>query len=616
MPAWSGRLRSLFSRRWLKFAIGALCFYLVAGFMLLPAVLKWQLEKQVTERFGHRLTIDQIRFNPLSFRVEVRGLALSAPDGSPMLAFDGLAADFELRSVTDRAWTFAEASLRGPRLSFALGDGERHNFSALLEQFATETPPEPRSAPPRLVVRRISLDDGEIDFSDARLAEPRVLRIAPLSLEITPLSTLPEVRGQFRFSARTDRAETLELAGELGLAPIAVGGRIDLAALRLETVARALSRALVLAPAAGEVRLATRFDVAVGEDGALTAGLADLAVELQQLSVAIAADASSGAAARRVDLDMLKLGLADARLALTGSAGGPGNSGTEASLQDLSLELGGGLALRSGDLEARLGSLRVSVDGGTLRDDSATVSTARLVVGKLEGGVAAARFGAERLALGTDRLQLGTGGDALALRLAAPRLALERVRGESGEQRASIGKMSVDGRDLALDQDAARSAVKGDGFALALEQVEAAQQDDALRVQAGLLDASQWSFVQGPGPASEAAIAGLALQLHALAATALGSEAELLRIANTKFEAATLRLEAGATTQLVGGGLDLELGEASLDSPADGARLAQLANARFGGGELDLAARRLDLDSARIEGGEIVSALDHEGRLN
>lgn len=95
MPAWSGRLRSLFSRRWLKFAIGALCFYLVAGFMLLPAVLKWQLEKQVTERFGHRLTIDQIRFNPLSFRVEVRGLALSAPDGSPMLAFDGLAADFE-----------------------------------------------------------------------------------------------------------------------------------------------------------------------------------------------------------------------------------------------------------------------------------------------------------------------------------------------------------------------------------------------------------------------------------------------------------------------------------------------------------------------------------------
>jgi hypothetical protein len=117
-------------------AVALFALYLVVGFLALPALLKWQLEKQVRESLGHQLSVAQLRFNPLSFKFDADELALADGEGRPMLGFKHLHVDFELRSVIDRAWTFADATLDAPTLQFTLDKDGRHNFSALIDRLA------------------------------------------------------------------------------------------------------------------------------------------------------------------------------------------------------------------------------------------------------------------------------------------------------------------------------------------------------------------------------------------------------------------------------------------------------------------------------------------------
>ena len=96
---------------------GLFVFYLLAGYLALPAALKWQAEKQVREKLGHGLSIREVHFDPLAFEFELHELTLSDAQGRPMLGLRRLFVEFEAwRSIVDRVWTFAAVTLDAPTL--------------------------------------------------------------------------------------------------------------------------------------------------------------------------------------------------------------------------------------------------------------------------------------------------------------------------------------------------------------------------------------------------------------------------------------------------------------------------------------------------------------------
>ena len=44
--------------------------YLIFGFFALPAIVKWQIEKQVPEKLGHPISVGEVRCNPLLLTFE------------------------------------------------------------------------------------------------------------------------------------------------------------------------------------------------------------------------------------------------------------------------------------------------------------------------------------------------------------------------------------------------------------------------------------------------------------------------------------------------------------------------------------------------------------------
>ncbi|MBE0621810.1 MAG: DUF748 domain-containing protein [Burkholderiales bacterium] len=407
---------------------GLFALYLLLGFFALPPILKWQIEKQVPEQLGHRISVEEVRFNPLALRLEVGDLALSDPEGRPMLGFKRLLVDFDLRSLIDRAWTFANVTLEAPVLRFDLDKDGRHNFTALLARLRSKEPEKEAATLPRLIVMRAALTDGRIEFSDGLLAEPLVVRIEPLHIGIDDLSTLPAQTARYRISARTAAGETLEASGELALNPLAAKGKLALNGVKLTTLARGLSRLVALEPPAGTLAFATNFELAPDRRDAVSgaAGPADTRVELDQPKLSLTgARFGKGAAV----LALRDVSIEGKHIAVKAGAAGFDVDITQprAALADLQLHRAtGDVSLRAAQLAGDKmslaqagGPLEVSGDGL-----SATLSDA--VVGAAAGAAPLLQLGSATLSGGVLRLKDRIiSADKLALANGAAQIALD-----------------------------------------------------------------------------------------------------------------------------------------------------------------------------------------------
>ena len=152
--------------------MGLFVLYLACGFLALPAIVKWQIESQAQDLLRHRISIGVLRFNPLSFRLDAEDLVLADGAGGPMLSVKRLLADFKLRSAIDRAWTIAQARVEEPTLYVSVDKNGRGNFAALLDRLRELKAGKEDQPLLPLVMQRLALADGRIEFADMRLDEP------------------------------------------------------------------------------------------------------------------------------------------------------------------------------------------------------------------------------------------------------------------------------------------------------------------------------------------------------------------------------------------------------------------------------------------------------------
>lgn len=199
------RLRRLFTGRPAIIVGCVAAIYLLLGFFGVPALLRWQIDRQVPALLDHKVTVGALRFNPILLRLQADDLGLADSRGRTLVAVDRLVVDFALRSAIDRAWTFSEVSLAGPKVAFEVDAQGAHNFQPLLDRVRAlqgEPQAESKAEPTRFAVRRLSVERAHIEYRDRLLAEPLVASIDPLDVVVEDLSTLPSRLGRYRVAAR------------------------------------------------------------------------------------------------------------------------------------------------------------------------------------------------------------------------------------------------------------------------------------------------------------------------------------------------------------------------------------------------------------------------------
>lgn len=226
----SPRLRRL--ALWLG---GIFVAFSLLGFFLAPVILRQQLVKQGSAALHRPVTVDQVRVNPWTCSVTIRGLAVAARDGAEFAGWDELHVNFSpLSSLAHLAWSFDEISLVHPRARLSREADGTLNIADLIPPPA---PPaaglQPAGAVAALVIARFALERGEFTYADKARSVPFATTFGPTTFELVDFTTRPNRSGTYSFVAATEAGEKFAWEGKLTFQPLVSSGHLEITDLAL-----------------------------------------------------------------------------------------------------------------------------------------------------------------------------------------------------------------------------------------------------------------------------------------------------------------------------------------------------------------------------------------------
>ena len=296
---------------------GVLGLYALAGFYLLPALLLHKLPALLTESTGQYSRLDAVEFNPFNLQLDLHGFSFggkpaepasagttpadthtanttqpaAAPDKTPadqLLSFASLHINVNgLASLKTLGLVIDDIALTHPQLHVQRQADGRFNFSNLLPaKPATATPPQPASPPPAVLLRQLTLSDGQLDWLDklhdtARSESLSAINFALHDLSITGATT----PAKLELALAVGGGGKLQWLGDLNMQPLASKGQLNLDGLSLPKIWQLfLQDSLPLEITQGNLGLHVEYQLSVADKGTDVL-ISNSSVALNQLTV-------------------------------------------------------------------------------------------------------------------------------------------------------------------------------------------------------------------------------------------------------------------------------------------------------------------------------------------
>jgi len=209
-----------------KILIGLIIFFVVftlVGFFVLPPVLKSILVKQLSQNLHREVTIKQIKVNPYTLSITVRGLLVKDRGSSEtFVSCEEFYLNLQSFSVLRLAVIFSEIRLKQPYIKITLNQDMSYNFSDLLEKKESKPPEKGKPKTLRFSLNNIRIENGSIDFWDGPKQTKHTVRELNIGVPfLSNITSYVERYVQPHFSAKINdtpyalRGETKPFADSL-----------------------------------------------------------------------------------------------------------------------------------------------------------------------------------------------------------------------------------------------------------------------------------------------------------------------------------------------------------------------------------------------------------------
>src|SRR5579872_2866211 len=249
--------------RWVHRAAWAgavLLLYSLAGFFLVPPIIRWAVQRKGSEALHRRVTLREVSFNPFSLRARLRRLRVLDRDGRPLAAVDGIDLRLGLSGIFRRAWRLRELTIDRPSLHLRfLRDGKLSFADVLTTGGSASTP--------RLIVDQLAVRGGSLEMSDESVTPRFVTSFAPLNAEVRDLITIPGERGEHQLSIGFGKHSSIRIAGRQTLEPFGLSGHIEIKGIELAPLAQRFAEGAPIQLRAGEADAAIDYDLRRAESG-------------------------------------------------------------------------------------------------------------------------------------------------------------------------------------------------------------------------------------------------------------------------------------------------------------------------------------------------------------
>ncbi|WP_082585877.1 DUF748 domain-containing protein [Hydrogenophaga sp. Root209] len=160
--------------------------------LAVPALLKWQLQKQASQALGRSVTVQRVDFRPWSLELSIEGVRIATAQGDgEQLSVARLYLNAELQSILRLAPVIDALKIEEPRLAMRHLGGGRYDVDDIVQRLRVP-PSETSSEPARFALFNIGLAGGEFTLVDDTVGVTHHLR--SLALSVPFLSNLASRR--------------------------------------------------------------------------------------------------------------------------------------------------------------------------------------------------------------------------------------------------------------------------------------------------------------------------------------------------------------------------------------------------------------------------------------
>lgn len=209
---------------------GLIVFYSLVGFLVIPWAITTKVPPRLSEQLGRPVTIQEARFNPFLFKLQINGFDIQEQDGSPMVGFEELFINFDLgASLVKQAYTFAEIRLGLPYGLAMVGPDGSLNLAGLgssSEVQPEENPSQESKSLPPVRIEHFSIQQGMVEFRDHSRPTPFVAHLVPINLTLDDFSTQQGQAHTYTLTAERSAGEKITWEGTVTLQPFESEGRL------------------------------------------------------------------------------------------------------------------------------------------------------------------------------------------------------------------------------------------------------------------------------------------------------------------------------------------------------------------------------------------------------
>ncbi len=219
--------------KWLT-ALGVAVFlYTVAGFFVVPAIVKSQMLKRLPALTKRQVAIERVKFNPYALSLTIDGFSLKETNGDVFSSFGEFYVNFQLSSIFKGAWVFDEISLQDPFAQITYLKDGTFNFANLISNPSPAPAPQTPQPPPPVIVYHLRITNGAVAFDDLTRKSPFKLRYQPINVNLTDFTTLRDRSSPHEIVATGDSGESIGWTGNITVNPLRAAGTIRLSGFKL-----------------------------------------------------------------------------------------------------------------------------------------------------------------------------------------------------------------------------------------------------------------------------------------------------------------------------------------------------------------------------------------------
>ena len=259
-------------------AVTLLLLYTLAGFFLIPHIIKAHVLPAVAERLQRPVSAKEVEFNPFVLSLRMTEFEIQEKDQTPVIGFQEFFINFQTTSLFRGAYVFDEIRFIVPYASVKVGKDGHVNLSQLgppkqteaasseaeAETTSVQTSSQPPSQLPAVEVGYFEIAQGIVEFRDASKPHVVSIDVVPINLVLKNFFTRPGGDNSYSFVAELGKDEILDWKGTVSLEPIASEGTLSLSGVRIATLFQYVRDQFRFDIPTGTIRAEGRYRFAAG----------------------------------------------------------------------------------------------------------------------------------------------------------------------------------------------------------------------------------------------------------------------------------------------------------------------------------------------------------------